>query len=102
MALTFDNVIESVFGDRRVVVSKVTLDSSYPTGGESIDVNDLGLEEAEAVLTSATENGYVPAWDYTNAKLQMFEAGADGAALDEVGDTTDLSAEVVTVVFLGH
>lgn len=35
--------------------------------------------------------GYVPVYDYTNSRIRIYEAGADGGPLDELGDGTVLS-----------
>ena len=47
-------------------------------------------------------SGYVPQYDYTNSKIALYEAGADGAILDEVGNTTDVSAVAVRVLVFGR
>lgn len=79
----------------------VTLDSSYPTGGEAVDFTAGGefsaIDTVQVESTSA--NGYVPQWDGSN--ILMYEAGADAAALDEVAATTDLSAETVLCTVVG-
>ena len=46
-------------------------------------------------------SGYVAQYDYSNEKVEVYEAGADGAALDEVADTTNLSAVYIRVVAYG-
>jgi hypothetical protein len=85
-------------------VFQVTLDSSYPTGGEALDftsLSDFSAVDLVVPLNSSSANGYVPQWDAANSKLLMYEAGADAAALDEVADTTDLSAETIVVMVFG-
>ena len=47
-------------------------------------------------------SGYVPQYDYTNSKIALYEAGADAAILDEVANTTDVSAVVVRVLAFGR
>lgn len=83
---------------------EVIFDASYPTGGEAADFTSLApfsAVDAVGVLGSTSANGYVPQWDDANSKLMMYEAGADAAALDEVANTTDLSAETVLVLVFG-
>jgi len=104
MAATTVTTKQGVIGDLKYGVVEVTLDSSYATGGEAVAfATILGWYELTAVLSlqSSISNGYVPQWDAANAKLQMWEAGADGAALDEVANTTDLSAETITAFVVG-
>lgn len=85
---------------------KITFDASYPTGGEPFVVADVdpGATGTGAALKSVIAGGsadqlgaggYMPAWDETNETLMMFEAGSDGAPLDEVTAAVDLKAEVV-------
>jgi hypothetical protein len=92
-----------------IALCTITFDSSYPTGGEPIAVADVdaGAIAAGAALRTVIPSGsadqlgaggYMPAWDETNGTIMMYEAGADAAPLDEVADTTDLSAEVIQAV----
>jgi hypothetical protein len=70
----------------------IALDSSYPTGGEAID---LGLNERVDFLVTSPSGGYVGLWDATNQKLLMYYGdnnNASDGALIQVPDTTDLSA----------
>lgn len=99
MAVSTSITHSGVPGDAKIAVVEVTLDDSYPTGGEAIawaTVLDAYRIIAVGVLNSSSANGYVPQWDVANSKVLMYEAGADGAALDEVANTTDLSAETIT------
>lgn len=90
--------------EKYMAIYEITLDSSYPTGGEACDFTslaDFASVDLVVPLNSSSANGYVPQWDSTNSKLMMYEAGADAAALDEVANTTDLSAETVVVMVFG-
>ena len=42
------------------------------------------------------KNGYVPVYDYANSRIKIYEAGADGAALDELGNGTVLSGDTMS------
>ena len=53
------------------------------------------------VICDTEDSGYIAQYDYTNEKLAMYEAGADAAALDEVANTTDLSAVYVRILAYG-
>ena len=92
MVLTLTKLRRTVVGNMRLAIYQVTFDNSYPTGGEALTAADLGLSSIEIMKTDGGDGGYVPQFDYANNKMLMFEAGADGAALDEVTATTDLSS----------
>ena len=107
MALTISNPSNArdttgVPGDMKYVIKTITFDSSYPTGGEAIASTEVGLESIALVLISPDHNGYVAQFDYTNSKISLWEAGADGAALDEFASTGDASAVVVRAIFYGR
>ena len=89
-------------GNNKYVIKTATFDSSYATGGEALTATTLGLESLHIVLLSIENSGYVAQYDYTNSKIALYEAGADGAILDEVGNTTDVSAVVVRVLAFGR
>ena len=40
-------------------------------------------------------------YDYTNEKFEIYEAGADGAALDELGNTADASGIAIRIIAYG-
>ena len=89
-------------GNNKYVIKTATFDSSYATGGEALTATTLGLESIHIVLLSIENSGYVAQYDYTNSKIVLYEAGGDGAILDEVGNTTDVSAVVVRVLAFGR
>src|SRR4051794_20695638 len=76
-------------------VGTIAFDSSYPTGGEVVDVSG---NESFDVLIAGSKNGYVFSWDAANQKLLAYvskdPAAAGGAdiALQQVADTTNLSS----------
>ena len=106
MAATATTVFTgNLFGAKqRISVSNITMDASYPTGGEAITANQLGLSRITSVIPAASTTGYVPAWDQANSKLEVFygdySATVDGV-LSEVAATTDLSAVTFTVIAFG-
>lgn len=91
--------VEEHLGPVKLVIGTLTLSDSYATNGDTLDLSSY-LSEIYDVKPGA-RSGYRPAWDKANKKVKMFEAGADGAALDEVANTTDLSAEVLDFVAWG-
>ena len=85
----------------KFTIKRIQFDSSYPTGGEALTAGDLGFTAIHAIMIDTETSGYVAQYDYSNEKVEVYEAGADGAALDEVGNTTDLSAVYIRVVAYG-
>lgn len=103
MAISASQVFTTKAGKKRMVATEVTLDSSYPTGGEAITAAQLGLSRVDAVMCS-TNTGHVAQYDKTNAKIKMYyadyDAVADGALI-QVPNTTDLSAVTVLCLAFG-
>jgi hypothetical protein len=73
----------------------IDFDSSYPTGGEALD---LASNTRIETLIAQSKSGYVFEWDAANQKLLAYRqkdpAAAGGAdiALPQVANATDLSA----------
>lgn len=63
------------FGNGFGVVADVTLDSSYPTGGEALTPQQFGLSVLDFVLPSPAA-GYIFEFDHTNNKLKTFNPRA--------------------------
>ena len=85
-------------------VIDVTFDSSYPTGGETLDFTTLGFDTVLAVIPAGkTTGGYEFAYDYGNSKIIAYwvDTSVDGAAMAQVANTTDLSAVVARFVVIG-
>tara|TARA_Y100001937_G_C7135996_1_gene340022 strand:+ start:4817 stop:5128 length:312 start_codon:yes stop_codon:yes gene_type:complete len=100
MALTVEKLGRTnVTGNRLTVALKITFDSSYPTGGEALDLT-AHVANIETVNVEVS-GGFVFAYDRTNKKLKAFEAGADGDALDEVDNATDLGTVVTFLTVTG-
>lgn len=55
-AVSFANITQSVVGDKRAVVADVTFSSSYATGGDTVTLSSLGLNEVDQVLC---DSGYL-------------------------------------------
>lgn len=114
MALTIDKVRRGVdqFG-KRTVEADVTFDSSYPTGGEAVDMTKLpGLVQVERVellfqpmpdkngATSTNHHGQQVVPDLTSKtapKLLVYTS-----ANTEASDTSDQSGVTQRVRFVGH
>jgi hypothetical protein len=72
----------------------VAFDNSYPTGGETLTPQQMGLSNVEAVIPLNTK-GYMMEYDAANKKLMAYYGdnnNANDGPMVEVADTTDLSA----------
>ena len=83
-------------GDCRYVFKTATFTSTYAAG--SLTAADLGLEQLFIVIAEPEAIGMVAQYDYTNATLDLYEAGADGAVLDE-GNTGGADVTVRILAF---
>lgn len=80
----------------QVALIKFTFDSSYPTGGEAVDLSNyfssvLGAVALPGALT------YYTVYDVANSKLVAYTRSTDA----EVSNATDLSAYSVWMLVLG-
>lgn len=92
---------KTVLGNKRVSFATVTLDSSYPTNGESVTAAQLGLSSVHAaVVTVSAVGGTVnvaqATYDVANSKIKVFDETPA-----EVSNTADLSNIVLKVVAFG-
>jgi len=82
----------------RLVMGTIGFDSSYPTGGEAID---LPLNEVNGMLIE-NKAGYSFEYDRTNKKIKAYQYNYPGAAAGpatEVPNATDLST-ITGVAFI--
>ncbi len=103
MAATVSNIDSDVWGSRRMVLSEVTFDATYPTGGEAVTPSQLGLVEVDfAIVTikSATGAGVNVANAYYNAATDKILLYDETPA--QVANAADVSTTVVNVVAIGH
>lgn len=101
MALTATVDDRNIEGRWRRHTCTVTFDSSYPTNGEAYTAGLFGLGLINHLEVVNGDGGYVVQDDAANLKFIAYEAGADGAPLDEVANTTDLSSVAIRVVAVG-
>lgn len=91
-------------GDLKCTITSIDFDSSYPTGGEALTAANLGLSKVEFVSIQS-KDGYVFNYDYTNSKVLVYitkdpaDTGGADVVLQQVGDTTNLSALTGVKVF---
>lgn len=88
-----------------LVQSFVTLafDNSYPTGGEAITANGVGLTKILGAIIPGNK-GFTFEMDLTNLKVIAYwvDTSIDGSPMLEVVNTTDLSAIVAApAIFYG-
>lgn len=127
MAVIVTLIKRTKFNNLYAAIVDIVFDASYPTGGEPITPQQLGLTTIDFLLPSPAA-GYIPEFDHTNLKLKMFTptnaqvahshtentaasyvqnaTSAVGgpvaaAAGGEVANTTDLSAVTVRVLAMG-
>lgn len=105
MAITFADVTPhaaNTVGALKFRTVTITMDSSYPTGGESFTPAQVGLVAITQVLISQPP-AYVVDYDYTNQKFLFYWTGAGtSAVLAQVTNTLDLSAVSFRVTFIGY
>lgn len=110
-SLTTADVRRTVFGNVRIVVADVTFAGNYRTGGVALKPSTLGLQTIDfldispvALADGGTNGGVAAKYDYTNQKIQMFEAAASGSPLLEKTDNeafADASTTKVRVLAVG-
>lgn len=87
-----------------VLFGTITMDSSYPTGGESLASLFATYLSSVTDVMPLPAGGYVPEFDSANNKLLAYyadyDAGADGALI-QVANAVDLSAVIFPVIVRG-
>lgn len=85
-------------GNNKYVIKTCTFTGSYAAG--SLTPTMLGLESIHMLIAQCESVGLVAQYDYTNETLDLYEAGADGAVLDE--GNTAAGDVVVRVMAFGR
>jgi len=104
MALTYSTVHSGVVGTQRIWQGLITFDASYPTGGEAIDVDQLGgMFQLDAlILNQSSVAGKDVVWDQATAKLLIYvEDGTSGIAA-QAANASNQSAVTVRAVAFGR
>lgn len=99
MAITATSRIHNYAQKRRTVRAILAFDSSYPTGGESLTPEQVGLTQIEGMAVIGGNAGYSLEYDINNSKVKVFD-GAGTEVPDTTGLDQDLSA--VRVIFYGR
>lgn len=87
----------------RLVVFRVTFDSSYPSGGETFDISTW-FGGSPFMVGASGDDGYVIEHDRGTAaagKLIARVSGTTDAPLNDEGNATDMSAVIATVTMIG-
>lgn len=111
MALTRD--VNSVVGNGKnlvmfsnpaqgvaVLQEKITFDSSYPTGGETLDLRPF-FSTLLMVMIEPVGANYKFVYDYTNRKVIAYIEDGTSGVHAQVADTTDLSAVSTSFIAFG-
>lgn len=82
----------TVIGEQRLVTFTFDFDSSYPTGGESLTHQWLGLVRID-FLVASPKSGLTFEYDYTNEKLKaIFPTGGAGTPASGLAVPAGLAA----------
>lgn len=111
MALTYAApAVKVSIGARWLTVTKVTLDTKYPTGGYTLEASKLGMPDG--LLDYATPTESIPSGGATahatnivegTGKLQLYgQNKAEGEAQKEVASEADVHTESVTILAIGR
>lgn len=106
--MTFTAVSNAVGtpGTFRETVYDITFDSSYPTGGETVNPKDVGLSSlmgmsvqgVSLVAGTAPTTSPVFSYDFKNGKIQAFRTGTSADTnLNEVANGQSLATFIVRV-----
>ena len=89
-------------GDMQYRVFEITFDDSYVTSGEPMAAADIGFSKIEFITFAGGDSGYVFDYDFTNSKVIVYRAAGSAAALQQVPNTTDLSAVITRAMAWGR
>ncbi len=107
MALTLGTPSIKVPGAEYVSIVDITFDSSYPANGEAVTPATFGLRQISTILPALARDpdtadlAVLLVFDSAASKLVAFWVGSVDGPLEEVPNTTDLSAYTASVVAYG-
>lgn len=84
-------VFASKAGGLAVYMDTITFDSSYPTGGETLDLRPY-FSTLYGVMFAPLAARYKIVYDYTNRKVLVYDEDQTSGVHAQVANTTDLSA----------
>jgi hypothetical protein len=94
---------------RGEVVDLIPSTSDYATGGYLVQgiggttesTGNVGIDKVLFVVPIGGQGGYVPVFNPTTSKVQMFQQGASAGALTQVAAAVDLSASTFRLLVVG-
>lgn len=99
MAITFDqNYFRNSAGVQWEILGRLSLDSSYPTGGYPINPIQFGLSQVTSFTVNDAQNGYLYDYDAPNQKLKIMLGGGAGSVQNVTGSFNRWRVYVNTVV----
>ena len=102
MTITYyedDTINEKCGHNFKMITGNINI-GTYATNGVAMDLSKQLPTKVHCVLVDGN-GGYVGQYDYAAKKLKVYEAGADAAPLDEVGDEANLAAIDMRFVAVG-
>jgi len=101
-AISLTSNIVTVFGDRRIIVADLDLDSSYRNGGESLTAANFGLFEINYIDFNCDADGYMLEYDYSEAKVIVYaDAESTAVAVNEYIPFADVAPDTNAVDLSG-
>mgnify|MGYP001257859423 CR=1 FL=1 len=97
--MTITNLNRVKLGNRFAVTATVAFDSSYPTGGESLTAEELGLVSIDMLLAEAYATAHILKYDHANSKLMLYEI--DTGAFAQEDNEEDMSAVSAKIFAIG-
>lgn len=95
MAAVVTSIAKTANDGIRIMFGTIAFDASYPTGGEAITPNQLGLDVLQSLMVFPVL-GYTFAWDASTTAPKVLaywvDTTIDGSPQLQVPNTTDLSA----------
>tara|TARA_Y100001951_G_C11107663_1_gene165646 strand:+ start:18 stop:326 length:309 start_codon:yes stop_codon:yes gene_type:complete len=80
-------------GNNKYVIKTCTFSGSYASG--SLTATMLGLESVHIVICQSESSGYVAQYNYSTEVIELYEAGADAAALDVATGSPAVAVRVI-------
>lgn len=104
MALTFASTEILFRGTYTFLVTEVTFDTSYATGGETLSPSSVGLREIAWIIPGSSEGFEIEAIKTNPSSwlLQMFANSANTNTATEIASGLDRSAVSVDCLIIGR
>lgn len=80
-------------GNNKYVIKVCTFSGTYAAG--ELTATQLGLESIHMVICESESSGYVAQYNYSNNTVNLYEAGADGAAMDVATGSPAVAVRII-------